>query len=90
VAATSRAALLHAAIALFAEHGPASVTVRNVADRAGINVALIYRHFGSKDALPAEAIDEGSGVLLPAAWAAPTFDFDAMSHLMHHQSPAPG
>jgi len=86
---SAKDALLAASIELFAERGPASVSVRDVARRAGVNQGLIYRHFGSKAALLAEAIDQGSAILVPAAWASPTFDFDAMSHLMHHESPAP-
>lgn len=34
--------------ALVAERGPDGFTVRDVAGRAGINTALVYRHFGSK------------------------------------------
>lgn len=87
--ATAKEALLAAGIELFAARGPAAVSVRDVARRAGANQGLIYRHFGSKEALLAEVIDRGSAVLVPAAWASPSFDFDAMSQLVHHVSPAP-
>lgn len=40
-----------AATDLFAERGPDAVTVREVADRAGVNHALIHRHFGTKEEL---------------------------------------
>jgi len=89
VPATARDALLQSAIELFAELGPASVSVRDVARHAGVNQGLIYRHFGSKEALLAEAIEQGSSDLFPAARAAAGFDFDAMSQLMHHGSTAP-
>ena len=82
-------ALLRSAIELFSESGPASVSVREVARHAGVNQGLIYRHFGSKQALLTEAIEAGSSGLFPAALATGGFDFDAMSHLVHHQSPAP-
>lgn len=86
---TGRDALLRSAIELFAERGPASVSVRDIARHAGANQGLIYRHFGSKDALLADAIEQGRSRLFPAAKAADGFDFDAMSWLIHHGSPAP-
>jgi len=85
----ARDALLHSAIELFATAGPASVSVRDVARHSGVNQGLIYRHFGSKEALLAEAIEQGSSGLFPAAEAADGFDFDAMSQLLHHGSTAP-
>ncbi|MFF2526861.1 TetR family transcriptional regulator [Streptomyces liangshanensis] len=50
-AAGTRQALLDAATALFAERGFARTTVRDIADRAGANQALIFRYFGSKAAV---------------------------------------
>lgn len=44
-------AVREAATDLFAERGPDAVTVREVADRAGVNHALIHRHFGTKEEL---------------------------------------
>lgn len=85
----ARDALLEAAIELFAEYGPASVSVRDVARRAGVNHGLVHRHFGSKDDLLAEAIEQGSSGLLPAALAAGGFDIDTVVHVLHHGSPAP-
>jgi AcrR family transcriptional regulator len=84
-----RDALLAAAIELFAERGPASVSVRDIARHAGANQGLIYRHFGSKAALLAAAIEQGSSVLFPAALAGGGFDFDTVSWLVHRVSPAP-
>ena len=86
---TAPEALLASAIELFAERGPASVSVRDIARHAGVNQGLIYRHFGSKDALLAEALEQGSAELFPAALAARGFDFDAMSWLLHHGATAP-
>lgn len=88
-APTARDALLSSAIELFAERGPASVSVRDIARHSGINQGLIHRHFGSKAALLAEAIEQGSSGMFPAALAAEGFDYDAMSWLLHHASPAP-
>jgi AcrR family transcriptional regulator len=42
------AAVLDAAMTLFAARGPASVSVRDIAAAAGVNHALVHRHFGSK------------------------------------------
>jgi len=47
----TRAAILSAATELFAERGYRDATVRAVAERAGIDPALVVRYFGSKDAL---------------------------------------
>jgi TetR/AcrR family transcriptional regulator, repressor for neighboring sulfatase len=44
-------ALIEAAIELFAERGPAAVSVREIATRAGVNHGLVHRHFGSKEGL---------------------------------------
>jgi AcrR family transcriptional regulator len=86
---TSRDALLGSAIELFAQRGPASVSVRDIAAHAGINQGLIHRHFGSKAALLAEVLEQGSSGMFPAALSDQGFDFDAMSWLLHHESPAP-
>jgi AcrR family transcriptional regulator len=86
---TSREALVVAAIELFSRDGPASVSVRDVAELAGVNQGLIYRHFGSKDALLAEAIERASTDLILASRSADGFDFDAVSWLLHHSSPVP-
>ncbi|NNL66837.1 MAG: TetR family transcriptional regulator [Myxococcales bacterium] len=44
-------ALTDAATSLVAERGAAAVSVREIAARAGVNHALVFRHFGSKDGL---------------------------------------
>lgn len=45
------AAVLDAATELFAARGPAAVTVRDIAAAAGVNHALVHRHFGTKQAV---------------------------------------
>lgn len=50
-AARTKKALLDAASRRFAADGYASTTVRDIADDAGVNVALINRYFGSKEGL---------------------------------------
>ena len=86
---TAQRALVAAAVELFATRGPASVSVRDVARRAGVNQGLIYRHFGSKQALVAAAFEQGSSGLFPAALAPAGFDIDTVIHQVHHGSRAP-
>jgi AcrR family transcriptional regulator len=45
------AAILDAAGELLVERSPREVTVRDVAERARVNHALVHRHFGTKDDL---------------------------------------
>jgi AcrR family transcriptional regulator len=49
--ASSERALIEAAIDLFVEFGPNAVSVRAIADRAGVNHGLVHHYFGSKAAL---------------------------------------
>ncbi|WP_158887825.1 TetR/AcrR family transcriptional regulator [Amycolatopsis anabasis] len=49
--AATRQALLDAASTLFAERGFDRTTVREIARRAEVNQALLFRYFGSKEAL---------------------------------------
>src|SRR4051794_7618525 len=44
-------AVLDAAERLFAAAGPADVSLRAIAQEAGVNYGLVHRHFGTKDAL---------------------------------------
>jgi AcrR family transcriptional regulator len=61
-AVKTRALLLDAARGRFARHGYSATTVREIADDAGVNVALISRYFESKEGLFAAcltaAVDE--------------------------------
>jgi AcrR family transcriptional regulator len=54
--AATRQALLDAARDLFATVGYDATTVRAIADRAGVNQALLFRYFGNKEGLFAEAV----------------------------------
>lgn len=60
---TTRADILTAARASFAEMGFDRTSVRGVAARAGVDPALVHRFFGSKDDLLSAALD---GVMNPA------------------------
>ncbi|MER5883981.1 TetR family transcriptional regulator [Streptomyces sp. NPDC001941] len=57
--AATRRRLLEAAHDLFAERGYEGTKVRDIAERAGANQALLFRYFGSKQALLAEVVAQG-------------------------------
>ena len=52
-----RADILSATRSLLALHGHHAVTTREIAQRVGVSVPLIYKHFRSKEELLAEACD---------------------------------
>lgn len=54
--ATTRERLLAAAVASLRTHGTAGLTSREITRQAGVNLQAITYHFGSKDALVAEAL----------------------------------
>ena len=49
--------ILDSAQTLFAKHGPRAVTVRQVAQDAGVSHALVHKYFGSKDDLIRAVLD---------------------------------
>ncbi|MGR6919545.1 TetR/AcrR family transcriptional regulator [[Actinomadura] parvosata] len=63
----SRAAILEAARAAFAERGYARATIREIAQRAGVTHGLIMRHFPSKEQLFIAAMPGAGdlGALMP-------------------------
>ena len=54
--AATRAAILESALRLFTQHGYGGVGVREIAEGARADKALITRYFGSKEGLFAEAV----------------------------------
>jgi len=64
----TRAQILAAAQALFAEHGYENTTIRDVAARASIDPAMVIRYFHTKDELfaRAAAIDLRLPALIPS------------------------
>lgn len=70
----TKARLLEAAGAEFAERGFEAATVRAICDRAGANVAAINYHFGGKEALYEQAVMEA--YRCGAAGDAPAVDDD--------------
>lgn len=67
----TRAAIRTAARELFAERGYERATVRDIAARAGVNQALLFRYFGSKDDL-FRAVMTDRGRSVPASGPAET------------------
>ena len=56
--AATRQQLLHATVELMAELGIDRVRTRSIAERAGVNPALVHYHFGSVSALVLEAAQD--------------------------------
>jgi TetR/AcrR family transcriptional regulator, regulator of cefoperazone and chloramphenicol sensitivity len=52
----AEAVIRDTAMRLFAEHGPAAVTIREIAAAAGVSPSLVMHHFGSKEGLR-DAVD---------------------------------
>jgi AcrR family transcriptional regulator len=68
-ASATKAALLRAAQELFTERGYERTTVRDIADRAGVNQALLFRYFGNKEDL-FQAVLANESRTLVAEWPA--------------------
>jgi AcrR family transcriptional regulator len=67
----TRAAILKAAEELFGERGYSSVSARDVAQRAGVNKALVFYHFETMEHLFEEVLDryyEAQGAALAGAF----------------------
>ena len=71
-----------AALALLAERSPREVSVRDIAARAGVNHALVHRHFGSKQDLLRTVIHHQSAEIAAAARALPSRDAAAALELL--------
>ena len=54
------AAILVAAAQLFSARSPSKVTLREIAEQAGVNYGLIHHYYGTKDAILAELIRHAS------------------------------
>lgn len=73
---SGRDALVRAAIELVAEKGLQGLTHRSVATRAGVNHALVSRHFGSMDGLIAAATEAAVERAIRETGLAGVADFD--------------
>lgn len=54
----TRRRVLDTARSLFAAHGPEGASIRDVARSAGVSLATVHHHFGSKQGLVKASIDE--------------------------------
>jgi AcrR family transcriptional regulator len=67
---TAKAVIRNAALRLFAEQGHQAVSVRQIAEAAGVSPALVLHHFGSKEGLR-EAVDRYAAAQFDALLEAP-------------------
>jgi AcrR family transcriptional regulator len=58
-----RAAILDAALSVFADRGYHNSSIDDIAREGGVSKALIYEHFASKQGLYAELLEQHAGVL---------------------------
>ena len=58
----TRARILNATREIFERNGTRGTTTREVAERAGVNEATLFRHFGSKAALIGAMREQSCGV----------------------------
>ena len=75
-AAATRAGILEAAKAQFAQLGYDRATVRGIAAQAGADVALIKRYFGSKEALFTSALEASFQDDFLSEWDRSTFPLE--------------
>jgi TetR/AcrR family transcriptional regulator, repressor for neighboring sulfatase len=61
------AAMLDAAEELFSSRGFSAVTVRDIAERAGVSHALVHRYIGSKEEIYRSVLERGESGILRAA-----------------------
>lgn len=73
---STRGRILQTAVAVFAERGTDGGSMREIAKRAGVNVATAYHHFGSKRDLVLAIFRELGFVDAPDGW-----DFEPLGDL---------
>lgn len=79
-----RAAVLDAADQLFATRRPSLVTIREIAALAGVNHALVHRHFDTKENLVQEALARAD-TRLALGWEDLTEAFDVAEFILRNQ-----
>lgn len=77
------AAILDAARELFSERGYAAVTVRGIAERAGVTHALVHQYAGTKAEIFRAVLKRGEGVLVSAAPDNPDL-LESTSRMLRH------
>lgn len=86
-----RRAVLDAAVRLFVERGPASVSLRDIAAEANVNLGLLYRHFGTKAELLSATVDDlvdRFGAAIADSVAAPDMPFELARIVTGTRDPA--
>ena len=81
----TRERIFAAAREIFAVKGPHGTTTREIADRAGVNEATLFRHFGSKSALldaMKEYFCQNKEARLRKMYETLTGDFEADLHII--------
>lgn len=75
-------AIVHAAELLLEKKGFSSLTTNHIADRAGVNISLVYRYFAGKEAIVgtliervAERTEKAIAKVLSDHWGAPLRQF---------------
>ena len=79
------AKIVAAASVLFAENGPARVSLRDIARAAGVNYGLIHQYVGSKEAL-LKLVFTHSAQQWSGSFAEATSAEEAVDHLMRPKS----
>ena len=78
----TRAAILDAARARFAEDGYERATVRAIARQAGIDPSMVIRYYGTKEALFARVVDVALGIPDPREIAAEELGTVLVEHFL--------
>lgn len=84
--ATTEELILEAAQAVFLEKGLAGARMQEIADRAGINKALLHYYFRSKEKLSAIIIGRTIGIIMPRMMGVLATDqdlFDKIREMVH-------
>jgi len=76
---TAREALLLAAVELYAERGPGSITTRDIADRADVNQGLIYHYFESREQLLSSAVELANTPLVRSSVSEGRLDLERLT-----------
>jgi AcrR family transcriptional regulator len=79
----TKAAILEAAEELFSERGFSAVTVRDIAERAGVSHALVHRYLGSKEDIFRAVLLHNESVILAAAPDNPLL-LESVSLMLRH------
>lgn len=78
---TTEALILEAAQAVFQEKGLAGARMQEIADRAGINKALLHYYFRSKEKLSELVINRAVGIMMPRLLVVLKSDLDLLEKI---------